>query len=75
MRVTLFLGQFRFRVEYLTDDEDTQIFLEQMLYDRNPEARMANGGYDKYRPINRRNSMRNAYMQAARAYLQDPEGG
>jgi hypothetical protein len=62
-------SQYRFQVEYLTNDVEEQKGLEQMLYDKYPEARVANGGLDKYSPIDLANSNYQRYMQAARNYL------
>jgi hypothetical protein len=50
------LGQFRFQVEYRTNVANEQKGLEQMLYDQYPEAQQANGGYNKYSPIDPLNS-------------------
>jgi hypothetical protein len=69
------LSQFRFQVEYRTSDFNTQVGLEQMLYNRYPEARAANGGFNKYAPVVEYNPMYETYMQAARDYLAGLEGG
>jgi hypothetical protein len=68
------LGQLRFQVEYRTDVFNEQVGLEQVLYDRYPEAKVANGGYNKYQPIGPSNSMRDTWMQAAQDFLQGLEG-
>jgi len=69
------LGQFRFQVEYRTSDFNTQVGLEQRLYERYPEAQVANGGFNKYAPASEANPMYDAYMQAAQDYLAALEGG
>ena len=69
------LSQFRFQVEYRTSDFNTQVGLEQMLYERYPEAQVANGGFNIRAPVDARNPMYNTYMQAAQDYLAALEGG
>jgi hypothetical protein len=69
------LSQFRFQVEYRTNDFNTQVDLERMLYDRYPEAQAANGGFNKYAPVSETNPMYDTYMQAAQNYLVALEGG
>jgi hypothetical protein len=69
------LGQFRFQVEYRTSDFNTQVGLEQTLYERYPEAQVANGGFNKYAPVSEENRMYDTYMQAAQDYLTALEGG
>lgn len=46
-----------------------------MLYDRYPEARAANGGFNIKAPVVETNPMYETYMQAARDYLAAQEGG
>jgi hypothetical protein len=69
------LGQYRFHIEYLTDDPDEQAGLEQMLYDKYPEAQRANGGFNKRRAVDPANRDYQRYMQAAQAYLDRQAGG
>jgi hypothetical protein len=68
------LGQFRFQVEYRTSDANTRAGLEQILYERYPEAQLANGGFNERAPIGETNPMYDIYMQAAQAYLEGLEG-
>lgn len=49
--------------------------LEQMLYERYPQAQVANGGYNVYRAVDSVSSDYQRYMQAARDYLARQEGG
>jgi hypothetical protein len=62
-------------VEYLTNDLDERMGLEQMLYERYPEAQVANGGFNARRAIDPANSDYQRWMQAARNYLARQEGG
>jgi hypothetical protein len=69
------LGKYRFQVESRTDDPDTQWGLEQILYDRYPETKEVNGGFNKYRPFDpAKNPKADIYMQAARDFLASLEG-
>jgi len=63
------LGDFEFQVEYRTDNYAEQRGLEQLLYDRYPEAQEANGGFNKIRAIYPSNPRQADYMQAAANYL------
>lgn len=68
------LSEFRFQVEYQTNDFNTQKVLERMLYDQYPEARAANGGLNYRSPLVDTDPMYETYMQAARDYLAGLEG-
>lgn len=63
------LGRYRFQVEYLTDDHNEQMGLEQMLYEKYPEAQSANGGFNKYRAVDVTKDYYQTYRQAALDYL------
>jgi hypothetical protein len=52
-----------------------KVGLEQMLYDRYPEAQKANGGLNIHAPVAETNRMYDTYMQAAQDYLSALEGG
>jgi hypothetical protein len=69
------LSPFRFQVEYRTNDFNTQVGLERMLYDQYPEAQVANGGFNDRSPLADYNPRYGTYMQAAQAYLAGLEGG
>jgi RHS repeat-associated protein len=68
------LRDFDFQVEYVTNDEDTRKGLEQMLYEKYPEARVANGGYNKKAVFQPGNPFEETYRQAAREFLENLEG-
>ena len=55
---------------FRTDDLATQRGLEQILYNRNPSAQLANGGLNRIRPISVRNPRTLVYEDAAVRYLQ-----
>lgn len=74
-RVLPELSKFRFQVEYRTNDFNTQVGLEQMLYDRYPEAQTANGGFNIRAPVAETNRMYDTYMRAAQDYSAALEGG
>ncbi len=63
------LGRFTFQTEYETDDYAEQRGLEQVLYDENPGAQVANGGFNKIRGISLSNPRLPEYMQAAQDFL------
>jgi hypothetical protein len=69
------LGEYRFQVEYLTNDESEQLGLEQMLYEKYPEAQAANGGFNKYRAVDVTMSYYRIHRQAALDYLARQAGG
>ena len=45
-----------------------------MLYERYPEAQLANGGFNERAPIGETNLKYDIYMRAAQAYLEGLEG-
>lgn len=63
------LGDFRFNVEYRTDVYAEQRGLEQVLYDRYPEAMQVNGGFNKIGAISPSNPNILSYTQAAQDFL------
>lgn len=63
------LGEFRFQVEYETDNYAEQRGLEQMLYDQNPSAQAMNGGFNYIRGISLSNPNLAEYLQAATAHI------
>jgi hypothetical protein len=63
------LGEFESNVEYRTNDYAEQRGLEQMIYDANPQAQAANGGFNKIRPISPLNLRRQTYLDAAQDFL------
>jgi hypothetical protein len=65
-----FGDDFRFDTVFRTDDLATQRGLEQILYNRNPSARLVNGGLNRIRPISVRNPRTLVYEDAAARYLQ-----
>lgn len=69
------LGEFEFVPEYRTDVYAEQRGLERILYDRYPEARVANGGFNAVRAINPRNPNFADYIEAAFQYLDRLGGG
>ncbi len=69
------LGQYRFQVEYLTNDLNEQKGLEQMLYEKYPEAQEANSGFNKYRAVDVTKPYYQIYRQAALDYLSRQAGG
>jgi len=64
------LEELRFQVEYRTDVYSEQRGLEQILYDRYPEARLENGGFNRIRGISPSNPNQPIYMRAAWDYLE-----
>lgn len=65
-----FGDDLRFDTVFRTDDLATQRGLEQILYNRNPSAQLANGGLNRIRPISVRNPRTLVYEDAAVRYLQ-----
>ena len=63
------LKQFKFNIEFETDDYATQRGLENVLYNAHPEAQAANGGYNMIRAISPSNPNLGKYLQAAADYL------
>jgi RHS repeat-associated protein len=63
------LRDLNFNVEYRTNVYAEQRGLEQVLYDRYPGARSANGGYNRIRAISPRNPNLESYIRAAEAFL------
>ncbi|WP_162940312.1 RHS repeat-associated core domain-containing protein [Gryllotalpicola protaetiae] len=64
------LRQFDFNEEFYTDDYAEQRGLEDWLYQRYPEARAANGGFNKIGAVSPSNPNLAAYQQAASSYLE-----
>jgi hypothetical protein len=69
------LRDYAFHVEYRTNDYAEQRGLEQILYERYPEAMLENGGFNKIRGISPLNPKGPEYMEAAEDYLARLEGG
>jgi hypothetical protein len=69
------LGDFQFNVEYRTDVYGEQRGLEQFLYNQNPGAQAANGGFNKIRGISPTNPNLGSYMQSAWDFLSRLGGG
>jgi hypothetical protein len=64
------LGEYQLNVEYRTDVYAEQRGLEQMLYDRYPEAQFGNGGLSKIRGISPSNPNLPTYMGSAWDFLE-----
>ena len=60
---------------HYTDNYAEQRGLEQIVYDKNPQAMASNGGLNKVRPISPKNKNRESYMDAANKHLEHDEGG
>jgi hypothetical protein len=65
------LGNYNFRPEYRTDNYWEQRGLEQVLYNRHPEAMLANGGFNKIRAIREDHPLMNEYMDAALRFIRN----
>ncbi len=63
------LGKFLFRTEYLTDVYAEQRGLEDVLYNRHPEAKAINGGYNRIWALSPANRLYADYVRAAYHYL------
>lgn len=68
------LAGYRFQVGYRTDVYEEQRGLEDLLYNRHPEAQKANGGLNKIRAISPLNPRGSTYRKAATNYLQGNGG-
>ncbi|ERK62280.1 hypothetical protein HMPREF0682_2357 [Propionibacterium acidifaciens F0233] len=65
----------QFDAVHYTDNYAEQRGLEQIVYDKNPQAMASNGGLNKVRPISPKNKNRESYMDAANKHLEHDEGG
>lgn len=69
------LGDYQFNVEYRTDVYAEQRGLEEVLYNRYPNARVRNGGFNKIRAIGPSNPNFAFYMRSAAEFLARQGGG
>jgi len=58
-----------------TDNYSEQRGLEQVIYNANPQAKSANGGLNKIKPISDKNTNKTTYENAAKDYLKNKGGG